>query len=83
MHLMRLNRYEDDPLSDGSPANAIAARYDLEPLPGAAAEESWTCRATGAVDAKVVDLEAFRSRAAYAVNGPSGEPSRSLHGRHN
>eukprot|EP00873_Tetraselmis_striata_P025707 jgi/Tetstr1/445971/TSEL_000300.t1 len=75
MSLMRLNRYQSDPLSLGSPANAIAARYDLEPVPGSAAAGAgnWTCKPTGAVDAKVVDLHAFLDAATYAVNGPTAE----------
>lgn len=77
MSLMRLNRYQSDPLSLGSPANAIAARYDLEPVPGSAAAGAgnWTCKPTGAVDAKVVDLQAFLDAATYAVNGPTGSAS--------
>ena len=71
MSLMRLNRYLQDPLSQGNPTNVIAARYDLEPRGHAA--KNWTCRAHGGVDSKVVDQKAFRARQAYAINGPSSE----------
>mmetsp|Transcript_13709 Transcript_13709/g.38800 ORF Transcript_13709/g.38800 Transcript_13709/m.38800 type:complete len:662 (+) Transcript_13709:123-2108(+) len=71
MRLMRLNRYQHDPLSYGNPTNVVAARYDLEPLGPAA--QNWTCRAHGAVDAKVVDRAAFRGGQTYAINGPSNE----------
>jgi hypothetical protein len=71
MSMLRLNRFQTDALSEGSPANAIAARYDLEPLPGSAASKGWTCRATGAVDAKAIDFTAFKEGACWAVNGPT------------
>ncbi len=31
--LLRYNRFQTDPLSGGNPAAAIAARYDLDPVP--------------------------------------------------
>ena len=52
-HDPRLPRYQEDPLSEGSPTNAIAARYDLDPERESAAAANWTRRAFGAVDAKV------------------------------
>lgn len=67
--LMRLNRYREDPESLGTPNNAIAARYDLEGT--TAAGKEWTRRAYGAVDAKVVDMQAFRERSTHVVCGPT------------
>ncbi|GLC34600.1 hypothetical protein PLESTB_001243800 [Pleodorina starrii] len=74
MGLMRLNRYREDPLSLGTPNNAIAARYDLPGAPDDSGQpRNWTRRAYGAVDAKVVDLKSFRTRRTYVINGPTAD----------
>ncbi|KXZ50243.1 hypothetical protein GPECTOR_17g881 [Gonium pectorale] len=72
--LMRLNRYQHDPLSGGMPNAAIAARYDLPALPGEDGQpRNWTRRAYGAVDVKLVDAESFRQRRTYVINGPTSD----------
>ncbi|EFJ52468.1 hypothetical protein VOLCADRAFT_86598 [Volvox carteri f. nagariensis] len=72
--LMRLNRYQTDPLSLGLPNNAIAARYDLPAaIDGSGQPHNWTRRAYGAVDAKIVDLDSFRARRTYVINGPTAD----------
>lgn len=72
MRMMRLNKYQADPLSEGDPTNTIAARYDLEPT-SVSPVHNWTCRAHGAVDAKVVGAASFAAGAVYAINGPTGD----------
>eukprot|EP00195_Chlamydomonas_chlamydogama_P006390 CAMPEP_0202898474 /NCGR_PEP_ID=MMETSP1392-20130828/6989_1 /ASSEMBLY_ACC=CAM_ASM_000868 /TAXON_ID=225041 /ORGANISM="Chlamydomonas chlamydogama, Strain SAG 11-48b" /LENGTH=648 /DNA_ID=CAMNT_0049584415 /DNA_START=109 /DNA_END=2053 /DNA_ORIENTATION=- len=68
--LLRLNRYQDDPLSGGRPNDAIASRYDLEPLPSSK-PANWTARPFGAVDGKIATWEDFPSRRTHAICGPT------------
>lgn len=61
-HMIRYNQWEEDPLSNGHPGNAIASRFDLE-HPGRSL--------FGGVDAKVTSLLRARSMSLEAVNGPT------------
>ncbi|GAX78296.1 hypothetical protein CEUSTIGMA_g5738.t1 [Chlamydomonas eustigma] len=59
--VIRLNRFQQDDLSGGDPAHAIASRYDLEPLnlvPGTQ---------------QLMDLEGFSHRHTHAVSGPTSD----------
>jgi hypothetical protein len=56
--LMTQNNYTTDPLSQGDPCNAIAARCDL-PSVGASAGSVADPYAFGAIDCKVVSAQAF------------------------
>lgn len=74
--VLRLNRYEMDPISAGCPGNAIAARYDLKPVGTADATakcEVTALRANGATDAKVTNYALAQKLQAYAVAGPTDD----------
>ncbi|KAL0223545.1 hypothetical protein P9112_002935 [Eukaryota sp. TZLM1-RC] len=60
--LMRSNNFETDPLSLGSPKNAIASRYDLD---------KENPRAHGAIDAKVMRLSSPKTLAMDIISGPT------------
>ncbi|KAL0210670.1 hypothetical protein RCL1_005106 [Eukaryota sp. TZLM3-RCL] len=60
--LMRLNEYKTDPLSQGNPKDAIAARYDLHPT---------NPRPYGAVDAKVTMVGADGKVFTDIISGPT------------
>jgi hypothetical protein len=62
---------QGDSFSDGRPSNAIAARYDLPAvggIDGSPPPANWTRRPFGAVDAKVVDYQAFRCKIPVRVD---------------
>lgn len=58
---MRYNNYKNDPLSKGSPGNAICSRNDLASRP----------RAGGCYDGKATQASWWASRRAVVVNGPT------------
>ena len=61
LELMRSNNYKTDPLSHGSPWDAICSRGDLasSPSPG------------GCLDGKASMASLWKERRAFAVNGPT------------
>jgi hypothetical protein len=59
---MRLNEYQNDPLSEGQPGLAIAGRWDL-----AANKEKF--QLDGAIDAKACNVELARRLMFVAQNG--------------
>jgi hypothetical protein len=61
-HIMQSNDYQNDPLSQGDPANAIASRYDLRTRNSAA---------FGAIDAKISSVSNMRDMACDAISGPT------------
>ncbi|KAJ0397666.1 hypothetical protein P43SY_007739 [Pythium insidiosum] len=63
--LLRLNRWRSDPLSQGDPAHAIAARYDLE------SESSRMFAIDGAIDAKVTSITKAQRLECDAEAGPT------------
>lgn len=65
---MRYNEYETDPLSLGSAANQIAARYDLVNV---SLPHQISASAGGAFDAKVTSSAQVMSGVVWAVSGPS------------
>merc|ERR1711865_1128654 len=73
-NLMKRNNYMNDPLSDGCPRYAWAARYELPTLPGKNC--NWVyCHecppiAMGAIGNKVTDLARMKSLSSFAVSGP-------------
>jgi len=70
--VLRLNRYDMDPISAGCPGNAIAARYDLKPKPGSKCDVT-AAKANGATDAKVTNAALAARMQAYAVAGPTDD----------
>jgi hypothetical protein len=66
-HLMRLNRYQTDPLSKGNPTYAIASRKDLD-------TSQLDCR--GATDSKVASIKDIKGKKDKRINviaGPTAE----------
>jgi hypothetical protein len=61
--LMQSNDYKNDPLSLGSPANAISSRYDLV--------DSQDAFPVGGIDSKITSSSLFRSNTCYAISGPT------------
>lgn len=62
--LMRYNNWEHDPLSLGSPGNAIAARFDL-------VKNVSTASPTGGIDTKIVGRAGCQAGVYEAVSGPT------------
>jgi len=69
--VMRFNQYQTDPLSEGCPGNAIAARHDLMPVSGRSCDIS--PESNGATDAKITCLDWISKLKALAVVGPTSE----------
>jgi len=67
--LMRLNKYQTDPLSAGCPGEAIAARYDLPSTQNCDA----TQQAAGATDSKVTKAEWVPSLKSVTIGGPTAD----------
>jgi hypothetical protein len=61
--LMQANDYENDPLSLGSPGNAISSRFDLLKT-----KEAFT---VGGIDSKIVSLDLLAGNQCYAITGPT------------
>ena len=59
--LMRYNDYQNDPLSHGSPWNAICSRGDLSSSPSP----------DGCLDGKASMASLWKERKALAINGPT------------
>jgi len=59
--MLQYNDWKNDPLSLGSPANAISSRYDVKA--GGAA--------FGGIDSKIVDFAGAKSLTAHAISGPT------------
>merc|ERR1711988_1411572 len=62
-NLMQYNDWQNDPLSLGSPVNAIASRFDLLP-----ANSSFPM---GGIDSKVQNKEMLLNRSVSVINGPT------------
>ena len=75
--LVRYNRWERDPLSKGSPLNAVASRGDLVPPPRPGGRRGEVPVAFGAVDAKVTSARMLERGVVRAVCGPTtdGQPA--------
>ncbi|KAF2076551.1 hypothetical protein CYY_002165 [Polysphondylium violaceum] len=68
--IISYNEYKTDPLSDGYPGNAIAARYDLKAPPRH--PYSWFYWGPhGGIDGKVMNKAMFDSFTVLAINGPT------------
>jgi hypothetical protein len=67
--LMGFNQYKTDPLSGGCPGDAIAARFDLDPLPGKDCPGVHV--ANGATDAKVSSFRMACGFESVARLGPT------------
>ncbi len=61
--LMQSNDYKNDPLSQGSPGNAISARYDL-----ATGHDSFP---VGGIDSKITSIELLAINKCHAITGPT------------
>jgi len=82
--VLQANRGEEDPLSEGSAGNAIAARFDLVTAPSPF-DEWWGHGAHGSVDTKVVSHEMVPRKgdhstpmALHMIAGPSRGKDKSL-----
>eukprot|EP00048_Salpingoeca_helianthica_P007766 m.114714 g.114714 ORF g.114714 m.114714 type:complete len:459 (-) comp14430_c1_seq2:72-1448(-) len=62
LRLMQSNDYRNDPLSLGSPANAISSRFDLTTT------QPFT---VGGIDSKITSSKLLRENAVYAISGPT------------
>lgn len=63
-HIMRENDYQNDPLSEGDPGNAISSRFDLETDPSRQ-------QLFGGIDSKIVSSELIQNLTCIAVCGPT------------
>jgi hypothetical protein len=62
LRLMQANDYRNDPLSQGSPANAISSRFDLT------SDQPFI---VGGIDSKITSTSLLRQNAVYAISGPT------------
>jgi len=69
-NIILYNEYKTDPLSDGYPGNAIAARYDIQ-APPRHPYSFFYYGAHGGIDGKVMSKAMFESYTVLAINGPT------------